>query len=90
MIRDLLCFSLRNAKCWAKVKIDHPHITGTESRTNQNSDQYLIVYTDFEVSDFSHPEYDAKLAAELEEAVLTHFGKNSPYGERILFRYRAA
>ena len=68
------------------MKIDHPHITGTETRVNQNADPYLIVYTDVEAQNRSHPQYDEKLAVELLEAVMKFLGKDSPYGGRIIFR----
>jgi hypothetical protein len=68
------------------MELRHPHITGIESRANQNADPYLIVYTDVEVGDRSHHEYDEKLAAELREIVLKYLGNDSPYEGRIIFR----
>jgi hypothetical protein len=70
------------------VEVRHPHITGIESRANQNADLYLIVYTDVEVSDPSHHEYDEKLAAELRETVSKLFGRGPPYEGRFIFRRR--
>jgi hypothetical protein len=68
------------------MELYHPHITGTESTANQNADPYLIVYTDVEVGDSSHPEYNGELAAELRAVVLKYLGNGSPYEGRFIFR----
>ena len=71
------------------MKIDHPHIKGSESRANQNGDPYLIVYTDVEVGDRAKPDYDERLAGELRELILKCLGNTNPYGGRIIFKRRA-
>jgi hypothetical protein len=68
------------------MELRHSHITGLDYTANQNSDLYLIVYTDVEVQDSRHPEYDEKLAAELRELVIKHIGRDLPYEGRITFR----
>jgi hypothetical protein len=68
------------------VTLEHPHITGTTATANQNADEYLIVYTDVEVHDKWHPEYDAKLAAELSNVVKKYIGKELPFEGRFVFK----
>ena len=60
-------------------KLEHPHILGVHATANQNSDEYLQVYTDLEVYDERHPEYDEKLVVELREAVRKFIGKSPPF-----------
>ena len=68
------------------MKLEHPHILGTHATANQNSDEYLQVYTDLEVYDERHPEYDEKLVAELREAVQKYIGKGPPFEGRFAFK----
>jgi hypothetical protein len=68
------------------MELRHPHITGTHGTANQNADPYLIVYTDVEVADTGHPEYDEKLAAELREIVLKYLASDSRYEGRFVFK----
>ena len=68
------------------MKLEHPHITGTHATANQNCDEYLIVYTDVEVHDQHHPEYDEKLAAELTDVVHKYIGRALPFEGRFVFK----
>jgi hypothetical protein len=68
------------------MKLEHPHILGTKDTANQNADLYLRVYTDLEVYNKLHPEYDEKLVAELNEFVSKQIGKNPPFEGRFAFQ----
>jgi hypothetical protein len=67
-------------------KLEHPHILGVHATANQNSDEYLQVYTDLEVYDERHPEYDEKLVVELRETVRKFIGKSPPFEGRFAFK----
>ena len=68
------------------MKLEHPHILGTNATANQNCDRYLQVYADVEVYDERHPDYDEKLVAELKEAVQKYIGKDPPFEGRFAFK----
>ena len=68
------------------MKLEHPHILGTNATANQNCDRYLQVYTDVEVYDERHPDYDEKSVAELKEAVQKYIGKDPPFEGRFAFK----
>jgi hypothetical protein len=68
------------------MKLEHPHILGTNATANQNADEYLQVYTDLEPYDDRRPEYDEKLIAEMTEVVQKHIGKGPPFEGRFAFK----
>jgi hypothetical protein len=68
------------------MKIEHPHILGTNATANQNCDEYLQVYTDLEAYNEHHPEYDEKLVAEMMEVIRKCIGKGPPFEGRFAFK----
>jgi hypothetical protein len=74
------------------MKLEHPHILGTNATANQNCDEYLQVYTDLEAYDRHNPEYDEKLVAEMTEVVRKYIGEGPPFEGRFAFKrvYRLA
>jgi hypothetical protein len=68
------------------MKLEHPHILGTNATANQNCDPYLQVYTDLEVYNERDPEYDEKRVAELKEFVGKQIGRHPPFEGRFAFK----